>query len=175
MIQLVHIRIYSSPLDHHLCSEKQKNDDIIWIWTMCCIVTRTLILLIAYSSHHPKDQGTTNSLWQKTQIQHLPQPFAILFLHFLCFETSIVLTIAIHAHKTKTETTNRWGTTNSKPPGPIITMGQSETLNSSQIIFITLFSAGANCAIILSQNHFPEPNSHVLTFLHPILWYRITY
>ncbi len=71
------------------------------------------------------------------------------------------------------------GTTNSKPPGPIIMMGQSsETLNSSssQIIFITLFSAGAKCAIILSQNHFPEPNSHIfLTFLHPILWYRITY
>jgi hypothetical protein len=40
-------------------------------------------------------------------------------------------------------TPNRWGTTNSKPPGPIIMMGQSETLISSQITFITLFSAGA--------------------------------
>jgi hypothetical protein len=37
------------------------------------------------------------------------------------------------SHKTETGTTNRWGTTSSKPPGPIITKGQSETLSSSQI------------------------------------------
>ncbi len=48
-------------------------------------------------------------------------------------------------------------------------------LTSSQIIFITLFVAGAKrwCAfyqltldwsIMLSQNHFPEPNRHILTF-----------
>jgi hypothetical protein len=36
-------------------------------------------------------------------------------------------------NKTKT------GTANSKPPGPIIMMGRSETLSSSYIIFITLF------------------------------------
>jgi hypothetical protein len=46
-------------------------------------------------------------------------------------------------HKTETGTPNRWGTTNSEPPEPIIPMGQSEILSSSQIIFITLFSAGA--------------------------------
>jgi hypothetical protein len=57
---------------------------------------------------------------------------------------------------------------------------QSEILSSSQIIFITLFSAGAQCCycavnqpqqklcILLSQNQFPELNpQHVLTFLHP--------
>jgi hypothetical protein len=60
----------------------------------------------------------------------------------------------------------RGGTTNSKPPGPIIMMGRSETVTSSQIIFITLFSAGAhccctfhrataNCRIMVSQNPFP--------------------
>jgi hypothetical protein len=38
--------------------------------------------------------------------------------------------------------TANWGTTNSKPPGPIIMMTQSETLSSSQILFITLFSTG---------------------------------
>jgi hypothetical protein len=32
---------------------------------------------------------------------------------------------------------------NSKPTGTIIMMSQSETLSSSQIIFITLFSAGS--------------------------------
>jgi len=44
---------------------------------------------------------------------------------------------------TQPGTANRCGTTNSKPPGPIITMGKSETpSNNSQIIFITLFLAG---------------------------------
>ncbi len=38
-------------------------------------------------------------------------------------------------HKTETGTTNRWGT--SKPPGPIIMIGQSETLSTSHIICIT--------------------------------------
>jgi hypothetical protein len=53
------------------------------------------------------------------------------------------------------------GTTNSKPPGPIIMMGRSETLSSSQIQFITLFfcsctgllrllaKGGKVCAIML--------------------------
>ncbi len=45
--------------------------------------------------------------------------------------------------KTETRTGNRRGTNNSKPPGPIIMMRQLETLSSSQIIFITLFLAGA--------------------------------
>ncbi len=41
----------------------------------------------------------------------------------------------------KTETANRWETTNSKSPRPIIMIGQSETGSSnSHIIFITLFS-----------------------------------
>jgi hypothetical protein len=53
-------------------------------------------------------------------------------------------------HKTETGTPNSWGTTNSKPPEPIIAMGQSETLSSSQIIFITLFSAGAVSFTLLS-------------------------
>jgi hypothetical protein len=44
---------------------------------------------------------------------------------------------------TETGTANRWGITNSKAPEPIIMMSQSEILSSSQIIFITLFSAGA--------------------------------
>jgi hypothetical protein len=45
--------------------------------------------------------------------------------------------------KTETRTANRLGTTNSKPPGPIIMMDQSETPTTSQIIFIRLFSVGA--------------------------------
>jgi hypothetical protein len=56
-------------------------------------------------------------------------------------------------HKIEIETTNSGGTTNSKPLGPIIMMGQSEIQSSIQIIFITLFSAGAQhcCAF------YPQP------------------
>jgi hypothetical protein len=43
-------------------------------------------------------------------------------------------------YETKTGTTNRWETTNSKPPQPITMIGWSETRSSSQIIFVTLFS-----------------------------------
>ncbi len=89
-------------------------------------------------------------------------------------------------HKTETRTANRWGTTNSKPPGPIIMMRQSETLSCSWIIFITLFfqvqsaavpftSYGQPAPLCCEQNHFPEPNRHVLDFLHLILLCRVTY
>jgi len=65
-------------------------------------------------------------------------------------------------------------------------LDQSETGSSSQIIFITLFSctctalmcllpASANCAKLLGNNHFAEPNWHVLAFLHPILLCRVTH
>jgi hypothetical protein len=37
-------------------------------------------------------------------------------------------------------TVYRWETNNSKPPGPILMIGQSKIGNSSQIIFIALFS-----------------------------------
>jgi hypothetical protein len=40
-------------------------------------------------------------------------------------------------HKTETGTINIRGTSNSKPPGPIIMIGQSETPSTSQIICTT--------------------------------------
>jgi hypothetical protein len=46
---------------------------------------------------------------------------------------------------------NKWGTTNSKPHGPILMMAQSETLISSQIIFITLFSTCAQLCCAFYQ------------------------
>jgi hypothetical protein len=66
-----------------------------------------------------------------------------------------------------------WETTNSKLPGSIIMIGQSETESSSQITFILLVSA--NCAKMLGENHFAKPNLYVLTFLHPILICRVAY
>ncbi len=57
----------------------------------------------------------------------------------------VVYFFATPTHKTESGTANIWGSTNSKPPGPIIMMGQSETLSSCHIIFITLFSVGVQC------------------------------
>jgi hypothetical protein len=73
--------------------------------------------------------------------------------------------------KTKIGTANGWGIINSKPPGPIIMMGQSETLKSyflqkmctaqrclgfyqltrSQIMLIITLFLPANCEIMVSQ------------------------
>ncbi len=80
----------------------------------------------------------------------------------------------------KLKLANKWESTNSKPPGPIITIGQLETGTSSQIQFITLFYGRCTPwlpllpalvirANMLGQNQFPELNQHVLTFLHGIL------
>ncbi len=85
---------------------------------------------------------------------------------FFTSKFSYRLILATPPIKVKTRIANRWETTNSKPLGPIIIMmRQSETQsNNSQIIFITLFSAGAHpcllrllpatakCGIVLSQN-----------------------
>jgi hypothetical protein len=40
---------------------------------------------------------------------------------------------------------------------------------------VQLLLAMANCSIMQSQNHFPEPNQHILTFLHSILLCRVTH
>jgi hypothetical protein len=66
---------------------------------------------------------------------------------------------------------NRWGTTNSKPPGPIIMTSQSKTLSSSQIIFIALFLfAGAHGTVRLvraTARNYAEPK--------PISWAKPAY
>jgi hypothetical protein len=55
---------------------------------------------------------------------------------------SLVVYFLYHlTHKTETGIANRWGTTDSKLPGPMTVMGQRETLKRSQIRFITLFSS----------------------------------
>jgi len=92
------------------------------------------------------------------------------------------------SHKTKTGRANRWGTTNSKPWGPIIMMSQSKTLSSSQIIFYyTLFwrCTVLLCHLAATTNKLcncaePQPFSqaklaYFFTFLHPILMCNITY
>ncbi len=87
--------------------------------------------------------------------------------------------------KTKIGIANRWGTTNSKPPGPILwwtnqkhwTIVRSYLLHSFLQVHsvVAPFTNPSNCTIMLSQNDLPEPNRHVLTFLHRILLWTITY
>jgi len=115
--------------------------------------------------HHLERCSVCNLTLQK----YFSHPSLVIYLLFCNF-----------THKTETGTANRWGgTTNSKPAGPITTMGRSETLLISSLIRTLLrhhVPATANYAIMLSQNHFLEPNWHVLTFLDPtILPCRITY
>jgi hypothetical protein len=68
------------------------------------------------------------------------------------------LLICNPTHKTETWTANKWGTTSSKPPGPIIMMGRSETLIDSQVLFITLSSAAAQgcCAFRQTRQNVPH-------------------
>jgi hypothetical protein len=81
-------------------------------------------------------------------------------------------------HKTEAGIANRCETTNSKPPGPIIMMGESEThWVAVRSYLLHSFSAGAQrCCdftshgkraqlLCLSQNQFPELNQHVLDYL----------
>jgi hypothetical protein len=64
---------------------------------------------------------------------------AMVLTIILLLDVCVVLSTLLQpTHKTETG-----GTTNRKPAGPIIMMGQSEKLSSKWIKFITLFSASA--------------------------------
>jgi len=73
------------------------------------------------------------SLWPSALLEHLQQcsvydPAKNIF-HI---QVLVMYSFATPTHKTETGIANRWGmTTNSKPPGPIIMMGGSETLSRS--------------------------------------------
>jgi hypothetical protein len=62
------------------------------------------------------------------------------------------------ANKTETGTAYTWGTTNSKPPGPIIVINKSEILSRSQVQFITLFFLGGAqlCCAFYKLHEFGE-------------------
>jgi hypothetical protein len=54
-------------------------------------------------------------------------------------------------NKTETGIAYTWGITNSKPPGPISVINQSEILTRSQVQFITLFLGGAQLCCAFYQ------------------------
>ncbi len=68
---------------------------------------------------------------------------------FLTSKFSYLL-VSIPTHKTKTRTANRWETTNSKAPGPIIMMA-NQNREPSQNIFITLFSDRCQALLFIYQ------------------------
>jgi len=113
-------------------------------------------------------------------------------VHLACDDAKIFLTSEFSfllfsnpTYKTKTGTAYRWETTNSKPPGPIRVLGQSETGSSSLLHnreesslaglgFAVPFTRLSKLAKMLGQNHFAQPNWHVFIFLHPILICRLS-
>jgi len=61
-------------------------------------------------------------------------------------------------------------TTNSSPPRPIKLSSQSTGVK----LCCACLPASASCATTMQgQNHFAEPKWHVLTFLHPIIVWRV--
>ncbi len=84
-------------------------------------------------------------LFQFTSLEHL-QRCPVCDPATIFFTSKFSYTLFCNpTHKPETGIANRWGTTNSKPTGLIIIMSTSE------IMFITLFSAGAHHCCALYQ------------------------
>jgi hypothetical protein len=121
---------------------------VLWVSYLTCLTTMSDFLgnwkktLKSQSSQHP---SKVVSLWVVVTLtlQHLQLRCSLCDLHKYFSHPSLVIYFFANHLTHKTGTANKWHTTNSKPPTSIITIGQSETMNSSQIKFITLFYAGA--------------------------------
>jgi hypothetical protein len=87
------------------------------------------------------------------------------------FFTSKFSYLLFCTHKTETGRANRWGTSNSKPSGPIIMMGQSESLGSTHFIllhsFLPVESIGAPLTSHCALRHYAQPK--------PISWSNLAY
>jgi hypothetical protein len=77
------------------------------------------------------------------------------------------------------------GTTNSKPPGPIIMINQSKIrISMRSYLLHSSLEVHSVAAVLISlsklskyggEKPFQEPNRHILTFLHPIVMCSVTY
>jgi hypothetical protein len=74
-------------------------------------------------------------------------------------------------HKIETGIANRWGTTNSKPPGPIVMMEPIRTTLFCNAHHWTAFHLPPQTNKYLAKTIFL--NRHILTFLHLILMCRV--
>jgi hypothetical protein len=81
----------------------------------------------------PSQMGDIESISNRTQYVTLNSKIKCLSLAFFFRKPT---------NKTETRTAYSWGTTNSKPPGPIIVIDESEILSRSQVQVITLFLGG---------------------------------
>jgi hypothetical protein len=91
----------------------------------------------------------------------------------------VIYYLATPLMKLKTGTANRSGTSNSKPPGPIVTVAQSEHWASVRSYLLHSFLRLQSAAVSFTSHpkpcnyadpkQFPEPNRHILDFLHLIL------
>ncbi len=141
----------------HIWLYKVENE---WISILACTppmchVTNNQAILVTWLHNSTNEQAHTHLVTPRTIPMTPIRAFLEVFItwpykYFFTSKFSYVL-FYNPTHKTQTGTTNTWGTTNSKPLGPIIMMGHSKTLNSSQIAFITLFTAGARCCYALYQ------------------------
>jgi len=96
---------------------------------------------------------------------------------FLCCKSSLVIYFfTLPPIKLKLGRQIRGGTTNSKPPGPIIMISTNQkhwAVGRSYLFGLCLqvdiilchLQSTANCACVLSQNHFLQLNQHILSFL----------
>ncbi len=91
--------------------------------------------------HHPPTATTFSLRKKKTNKSISSGAQYVTLQRYFSHSSFSYLPFSNPTHKTKTGTANRWESTNTKPPEPIIIIGQSKTGSSSQIIFIcTLLS-----------------------------------
>jgi hypothetical protein len=132
----------------------------------------------------PTSSRKKKNAWGTTRLRASPE---VLLQKYFSPPSLDILTFCNPAHKTETDTANRWETSNSKPPGRIIRIDQSETgTNKWDHIYCTLLwqvhsfavlltSLSKTIKVIMGQNHIAQPSWDVLTFLNPILLCRVTY
>jgi hypothetical protein len=98
--------------------------------TACIVVLHSnclfLFNLIEMASWPSFANGFNNAWIQQTYSISSSAQYVTLQKYFL-HSSSVLFFFFIPTHKIKTGTANRWETTNSKPPGPITTIGRSET------------------------------------------------
>jgi hypothetical protein len=101
---------------------------LLLIFTMCMHELSLLMITLPLS------------LWVSVNVilKH-PQQCSIPMWFYKIISHIQVFFFSNPTHQTKIGTANMWKTTNSKPHGPVIMIGQSKTRSNNHIVFIFLF------------------------------------